>query len=87
MRITRIEIGRWRNLVDVTIDLGPAADFLCLVGENGAGKSHLLELLAYAAPRFGFGEEKKLRVRPRRWHCVTTLMDCPWSVASSSEHD
>lgn len=64
MRITQVEIGRWRNISGVTIDLDSSADFVCLVGENGAGKSHLLELLAFAAPFFGLGEVSVKRPFP-----------------------
>lgn len=64
MRITRIEIGRWRNLRGVTIELGPNADFVCLVGENGAGKSNILELIAYAVPQLGLGEATVKRPFP-----------------------
>jgi energy-coupling factor transporter ATP-binding protein EcfA2 len=56
MRVRKIQIGQWRNLVDVTLELSPDADFICLVGENGTGKSNLLELLAWAAPFFGISQ-------------------------------
>jgi len=57
MRICNLQIERWRNLRDLTIQLDASADFICLVGENGAGKSNLLELIAYAAPHFGLTSE------------------------------
>jgi predicted ATPase len=66
VRITRIQIGRWRNLSGLTIDLDSSSDFVCLVGENGAGKSHLLELLAFAAPRFGLGDATVKRPFPHQ---------------------
>lgn len=53
MKISRIKIGRWRNLADFEVEFDPNAEFICLVGENGAGKSNLLEAVAYAAPHFG----------------------------------
>src|SRR4051812_36982813 len=53
MKISRIKIGRWRNLADFEVEFDPNAEFICLVGENGAGKSNLLEAVAYAAPQFG----------------------------------
>lgn len=53
MKISRIKIGRWRNLVDFEVEFDSSAEFICLVGENGAGKSNLLEAVAYAAPHFG----------------------------------
>jgi recombinational DNA repair ATPase RecF len=53
MRISRITVKRWRNLRDLTIDLAAGADFLCLVGENGTGKSRVLDLLHFAALHLG----------------------------------
>jgi len=53
VKINRIKIGRWRNLADFEVEFDPNAEFICLVGENGAGKSNLLEAVAYAAPHFG----------------------------------
>lgn len=53
MKISRIKIGRWRNLADFEVEFDPNAEFICLVGENGAGKSNLLEAITYAAPHFG----------------------------------
>lgn len=56
MRVSRIRVERWRNLRDLTIELDPDADFICLVGENGTGKSHLLDLLHFAGHHFGLIE-------------------------------
>jgi energy-coupling factor transporter ATP-binding protein EcfA2 len=53
VKISRIKIGRWRNLADFEVEFDPNAEFICLVGENGAGKSNLLEAVAYAAPHLG----------------------------------
>jgi len=69
MRIDSIEIGRWRNLTDLDIELNAGADFLCLVGENGTGKSGLLELIAYAATHLGLAQAspfKRLLPQDRR---------------------
>lgn len=57
MRIRTLEIERWRNLRDLRVSLDPDADFICLVGENGVGKSNLLEVIAYSAAHFGLTAE------------------------------
>jgi len=64
MRISAIRIGKWRNLVDVAIDLDDNTDFLCLVGENGSGKSSLVELITYAANHLGLVSQPPVARRP-----------------------
>jgi predicted ATPase len=71
VKVLRIEVDHWRNLrgVDVTI---PAEDTLvCLVGENGTGKSGLLELVSAAAHRAG----------------LTSGIDLPRGDPFSDSHD
>lgn len=53
MRITRVEIAKWRNLEGVEFDVFPEARIVCLVGENGSGKSTVLELLSFVAHHLG----------------------------------
>jgi predicted ATPase len=53
MRISRIEIEKWRNLEKVSFDVADDSSLVCLVGENGTGKSNILELIAGAAQHFG----------------------------------
>ncbi|EBP5277758.1 AAA family ATPase, partial [Salmonella enterica] len=53
VRITRVEIGNWRNVQGVSFDVFPDARLVCLVGENGSGKSTVLELLSFVAHYFG----------------------------------
>ncbi len=53
MRITRIAIGRWRNFSDVDLSVPPDEPLVCLIGENGTGKSNLLELLSSVSHEFG----------------------------------
>lgn len=53
MRIHHLHVIRWRNFTDIRIDVPLDASLVCLVGENGTGKSSLLELVAAAAQRFG----------------------------------
>jgi hypothetical protein len=64
MRISRIKVDRWRNLRDLTIELDPDADFLCLVGENGTGKSHVLDLLHFAAHHLGLIDASTSKRQP-----------------------
>jgi recombinational DNA repair ATPase RecF len=53
MKIESIDVRYWRNLEGVRIDVPPEAPVICLVGENGTGKSNLLELIAGVATVFG----------------------------------
>ncbi len=53
MRIVELRIGRWRNFEDLAIQVPRDSALVCLVGENGTGKSNILELLSAAAARMG----------------------------------
>lgn len=53
MRILQVAIREWRNLRDVQVDVPPDAPLVCLVGENGTGKSAILEMLSSAAVHLG----------------------------------
>jgi hypothetical protein len=53
LRVTRLSIQRWRNIRDITFEIPSDARLICLVGENGTGKSHILELLSYSAAYIG----------------------------------
>jgi predicted ATPase len=53
MRVTRIQIAKWRNFENVSIEVPADATLVCLVGENGTGKSNVLELLSGVAERVG----------------------------------
>ncbi len=53
MRIKRIRIGEWRHFRNLDVRLGDDAGLVCLVGANGTGKSHMLELIAACAHRIG----------------------------------
>lgn len=64
MRISSISITKWRNLAGITLELPPDADFLCLVGENGSGKSHLLDLLHFAAQQLGLTPDLSAKRQP-----------------------
>lgn len=56
MRVSRLIIRRWRNLRDVDLEADEDAALVCLVGENGAGKSSVLEVLSAAAHHLGISQ-------------------------------
>lgn len=53
MRIRRIHIRNWRHFSNIELSLREDAKLVCIVGANGTGKSHLLELIATSAHRLG----------------------------------
>ncbi len=53
MRIRHIQINQWRHFQNIELTLGDDARLVCIVGANGTGKSHLLELIASCAHRLG----------------------------------
>lgn len=53
MRVLSLRVGHWRNFRNVSVDVAADSPLVCLVGENGTGKSSLLELLAAAAQHLG----------------------------------
>jgi predicted ATPase len=60
MRIRNIRVNHWRHFENVEVDLGLDANLVCLVGANGTGKSHLLELIAACAHRLGLSHGVEL---------------------------
>jgi energy-coupling factor transporter ATP-binding protein EcfA2 len=46
MRLDQVRIGTFKNLRDLHVDFDEASPYTVLVGENGAGKSNLIEALA-----------------------------------------
>ncbi len=53
MRIRRIKINRWRHFENIDLLLDDDASLVCIVGANGTGKSHILELIAASAHELG----------------------------------
>jgi len=53
MRIVDIKIEQWRNFSNVRIQAPEDATLVCLIGENGTGKSNILELISAVAHRLG----------------------------------
>ena len=56
MRIRNIRINHWRHFENIRIDLDSDTSLVCVVGANGTGKSHLLELIAACAHRLGLSQ-------------------------------
>lgn len=56
MRVTKVAVASWRNLRDVDLRIDADDPLVCLVGENGTGKSTVLELLSAAAHRLGIAQ-------------------------------
>src|SRR3990170_4140188 len=53
MRIRSIKINQWRHFENIKLQLDGDTGLVCIVGANGTGKSHLLELIAACAHRLG----------------------------------
>lgn len=53
MRFEQVRIAKWRNFEGIQLDVPSEAKTLCLVGENGSGKSNILEFLSMAAHVIG----------------------------------
>lgn len=56
MRIRNITIERWRNFDGIALNLDEEAGLVCVIGANGTGKSHLLELIAACAHQLGLAQ-------------------------------
>lgn len=47
MRLDHVTIGEWKNLKDFSVNFNEKSPYTVLVGENGAGKSNLIEALTF----------------------------------------
>ena len=56
MRIRNIRIKQWRNFENIELQLDHDAGLVCIVGANGTGKSHLLELIATCVHKLGLSQ-------------------------------
>lgn len=56
MRIRRLSIDHWRHFKEIELDVDDGAGLVCVVGANGTGKSHLLELLSACAHQLGLSQ-------------------------------
>jgi predicted ATPase len=53
VRIRSIQIANWRHFQNIHIQIGAELGLVCIVGANGTGKSHLLELIGACAHKLG----------------------------------
>jgi predicted ATPase len=60
MKIISIEIENWRNFENIELEIPEESTLVCLVGENGTGKSNILELLAVASSELGISSGVQL---------------------------
>lgn len=71
MRLKRLELERFKNLGNFAIDFGEDSPYTVLVGENGAGKSNLLEALTWVFRALDLEEDApfdyKLSYSCREW--------------------
>ena len=56
MRVRRIRIEKWRHFENITLEIDTDVGLVCIVGANGTGKSHLLELIAACAHELGLSQ-------------------------------
>ncbi|MBN8604845.1 MAG: AAA family ATPase [Planctomycetes bacterium] len=56
MRIRSIGIKNWRHFSDIHLQLQKDTGLVCIVGANGTGKSHILELIGACAHRVGLSQ-------------------------------
>jgi predicted ATPase len=83
MRLDSVRIDNYKNLKDLCIDFDETSPYTVLVGENGAGKSNLIEALTFifrnldldaVAP---FGYELKYRCRSKHVRVVAKQDQMP----------
>lgn len=53
MKIRNLQIIKWRNFENIQLSIPDEATLVALIGENGAGKSSILDIINSAAHRLG----------------------------------
>ncbi len=89
MRVVELDIERWRNFRGIHISVPDDAPLVCLIGENGSGKSNILELLSAAAYRLGIcsgidvprGDPFN---EPHSFSVQIKLADDPWTLVDTN---
>ncbi len=79
MRLDELEISRFKNLHNLKVNFDENSPYTVLVGENGSGKSNLIEALAAIfraldlddPPPFSY----ELKYRCRGWHLHISALD------------
>lgn len=89
MRVINLTITAWRNLRNVNLQVDVNAPLVCLVGENGAGKSAILELLSASAHYLGISHGLEIpRGNPfDEDHEFQLLVQVPTSEISLPHHE
>jgi len=63
MRLLRVYIDGYRNLKNVTVDFDKGSLTTVVIGENGSGKSNLIEAIVEVFRAWTLGVQKELRFR------------------------
>ena len=84
MKIRRLDIERWRNLESLAIEPIGSPTVVCLAGENGTGKSNLLEIVSSTLVDAGLGGSTVARrgranAPNQETHDVTLTLELPSS--------
>jgi hypothetical protein len=81
-------VSSWRNLRDVDLQIDPGTPLVCLVGENGSGKSAMLELLSAAAHHLGISQGLEIpRGNPfDEDHDFRVVVEVPTASVQLPEH-
>ena len=61
MKLTELQIDGWRNFREIRLEVPDDASLVCLVGENGTGKSNILEFISAAAHHLGLAPGIEVR--------------------------
>jgi predicted ATPase len=83
MRLDEVTIGAFKNLENLTVDFDEKSPYTVLVGENGAGKSNLLEALTLIFRHLDLEERApfcySIKYRCRDWdvHVIAGADDYP----------
>ena len=63
MRLLRVYIDGYRNLKNVTVDFDKDSLTTVVIGENGSGKSNLIEAIVEVFRAWSLGTKKELKFR------------------------
>ncbi len=63
MRLLRVHIDGYRNLKNVTVDFDKDSLTTVVIGENGSGKSNLIEAIVEVFRAWSLGAQKELKFR------------------------
>lgn len=92
MRIVNLAIGHWRNFSEIEMSPAPDSSLVCVTGDNGTGKSNILELLATAAVQLGLSptvvqRRGELSQEPHSYSVTLRLNETPSELLGSDQWD